>query len=254
MGVILSLIVPTLLGGITSYVAQAAYEKRQLRVKSVAEREIFSFGNRELLFVVPHRGREADSIMPRVAVEDVLAMKNILAIAARLGRDLNTQVRDASHLTDDDRKKNIISFGGSKVNRFTAEILDDWKRASFRFEGDSNTGHWSLRRDLDTVYSSPSHKFADQAAPELARDDVGLVLKLRNPNNTESLVLVIAGIRGIGTWGATDCLRKHIQDVHAKKRGDSDFKKTGEFSMVIAAKYAKFDIKETHIRNFEDYN
>jgi len=241
------------LGGISSYLAASVYEHRKERTKSIAERSIFNFGGRDLIIVVPHRGRESDSIMPRVAVEDVLAMKNVIAIASRIYPEMRIQVRDASHLTNEDRKANIVTLGGSKVNSFTAEVMEGFKAACFRFEEDTGTGRWQLRRDSNTLFMSQSHKISDQASPELPREDKGLVMKLRNAVNLDCCIFVIAGIRGIGTWGATDCLRKHMKDVYAKKRADAGYAKSVEFCMVVAVKYESFDIRSTQITDFEDF-
>ena len=106
---ILSLIVAIVIGAIGSYIATVLYERRKRLAKSVAEREVFDLGSRNLVVVVPHRGREADSIIPRVAVEDVLAMKNIQEIVARIHPDMRIHIRDASRLTENDRKGNIIT-------------------------------------------------------------------------------------------------------------------------------------------------
>lgn len=241
------------LGGLSSYLATSVYEKCKLRARSVAELSIFDFSGRDLIIVVPHRGRESDSIMPRVAVEDVLSMKNILSITARLYPDMCIKVRDASHLTPEDRKANIVTLGGSKVNSFTAEVLQGYEQVCFRFEEDTTPGNWLLHRNNDTIFKSQSHEVSDESSPELPREDRGLVMKLRNPTNADRRIFVIAGIRGIGTWGATDCLRKQMRDVFAKKRADSGYQKTGEFCMVVSVKYEEFDIKKTQIADFEDF-
>lgn len=247
-------IIAIVIGVIGSYIATVLYERRKRLAKSVAEREVFDLGSRDLVVVVPHRGREADSIIPRVAIEDVLAMKNIQEIVARIHPDMRIHIRDASRLTENDRKGNIITLGGTKANSFTAEVLNKFTPASFRFEAGSNEGRWVLRRDAETIYNSQSHRVSDEESPEVARQDKGLVIKLRNPLNKDCRIYVIAGIRGIGTWGAADCLRKHIRDVHVKKRSDSGFLKTGEFCMVVSVWYENFDITRTEITDYQDFN
>jgi len=198
---IFSLLVGLVIGATGSYFATVYHERRKRFVSSVAEREIFDLGSKDLVVVVPHRERETNSIMPRVAVEDVLAMKNIQNIVSRIHPDKRIHIRDASHLTPNDRKGNILTLGGTKANSFTEEVLNQFTAACFRFEVGSEKGRWLLRRDVETVYNSQSHRVSDGESPELPRQDKGLIIKIKNPINPDCRIFVIAGIRGIGTWG-----------------------------------------------------
>src|SRR2546430_2425426 len=128
LGQILSFFEPSLsnifsfiVGFVTSLLASYMYAYLQRRTGSRYLRALFSFGKGEVLLVVPHRARESSSIMPRVAIEDVFAMRNVIEILGHLG--ISNKIRDPERLSDKDKQRNIVTFGGEKVNEFTAEIL-----------------------------------------------------------------------------------------------------------------------------------
>ncbi len=62
-------------------------------------------------------------------------------------------------------------------------------------------------------------------------------------------MVVFAGIRGIGTWGASDHLRKYAKKLSARVAKDQgDAIKQG-FLAVIAADYENFDIVQTKVKD-----
>jgi hypothetical protein len=213
-------------------------------------RLLFNLGPGELIFVVPHRSRNANSIMPRVAVENVLAINNILSILRKLGWKNPVRIKDAAHLERDNQKSNIITLGGSIVNPFTAQVFAQLPaKERLQFEPDPvNHSRRILRRGLDTIYVSGSYDVADDAGPEIERTDVAVFVKLRNPSNPDTIIIAIAGIRGIGTWGATDCIRKYAKEIFKRKQK----KKTGDFLMAVAINYKNYDIVSSEVKDFID--
>jgi hypothetical protein len=248
----LSIIFSFILGVVTSLVATYIYAGQQRRTSSRSLRALFSFGKGEVLLVFPHRAREPSSIMPRMAIEDVFAMKNIIEILGHLR--ISNKIRDPGRLSDRDKQRNIITFGGEKVNEFTAEILKRLPPGkSFSFKPDpTNANRYFIQRGATTTYTSLSFDVSDDAGPHEERKDTGFVLKHVNPNNRDSIVVVIAGIRGIGTWGASDCLRKKAEEIYGKKRAGHGYKKTGGYVMMIEVTYKNFDILETAVIDFQD--
>jgi len=224
------------------------------RLKNRYLTTLLNFTQGELLFVLPHREHEPTAIMPRVALEDVLAMRNIMHILSKTTWKGSVGFRDVSHLSDSDKKKNIFTIGGPEANIFTREILNclpESERLIFEHDPSCLT-QWIIRRGEITTYRSSSYAVPDGAAVEIERSDVGLLVKTKNPYKDGAIVLVVAGIRGIGTWGAADCLRKSAKEIYRRKRKNEVLRKDGDFSMVIAAKYKNFDIQATEVRDFVD--
>src|SRR5918996_1118186 len=193
MGQILSFVEPRdiftfILGVVSSLLASYIYALQQRHADSQYLRALFNFGKGEVLLVVPHRAREPSSIMPRVAIEDVLAMRNIIEILGHLS--ISSKIRDPGHLSDKDKQRNIVTFGGEKVNELTAEILKKLPPGeSFSFKSDpTNADRHFIQRGATTTYISPSFDVSDDAGPHEERKDIALVLKHKNPNNPDSIV------------------------------------------------------------------
>jgi len=231
--------------------AVVGYYKQRWRWRWVLD--IANFGKGEVIFVLPHREQTPDSIVPRVAGEDVLAMMNIIYLATSSGLHLKFKLKDTKNLTDDDKKRNIVTIGGGESNDYTNWILGK-AGIPVRFELEESGRNFVLKRGASTTYMSPSHLVPPNAAIETAREDVALLCKFRNPLNPggDTIVIVIAGLRGIGTWAAADFLRKRHREIHARKRKDGQFRKNGDFMMFLCAAYEKFDIVDTRIIDFED--
>jgi hypothetical protein len=237
-------------------------------------REILNFNfsdeDNELLFVFPHRPRrEEHEILPPIAVEDALAINNILTLLRKTGWTGPSRIRNAADLPDRDKKRNIVTLGGPKANTFSEAILEQTKREHythydpvFEFVPDKqNPDHWQIVRGSDIPYPSDSYKVH---GPDEEIQDYALVIKLSNPEDDRddpkeprNKVLVLAGVRGIGTWAASDHLRKHIQKIHELKRGrhgfrKGRFRKDGDFVAVIRGKHKKLDITHTQCFDFFD--
>ncbi len=247
---VLSAILSALIGVVIS--ALVTRYKDRVRWRHV--RDLLNFGDADVLFVIPHRELEADSIMPRVAAEDVLAMMNVMSLITRAGLHVHFKVKDTKNLSDDDRKKNIITIGGAKVNEYTDWILNKVTATSVHFERDSSDNKFILKRRHDTTYVSPSHRVPDGTPVEAPREDVAFLFKFRNPKNDagRTIVVGLAGLRGIGTWAASDCLRKKYRELHRRKSNEGHFVKDGDFIAFISAEYERFDITGTRIIDFED--
>jgi len=234
-------------------------------------REILNFNfseeDNDLLFVFPHRARrEEHEILPPIAVEDALAINNILTLLRKTGWKGRSRIRNAAALEDRDKKRNIVTLGGPKANDFTAEILEQTKKKQehykrykrvFEFVQDKqNPDHWQIWRG-DSPY--PSADAYNVLGPDEEILDYGLVIKLSNPRDERddpkeprNKVLVLAGVRGIGTWAASDHLRKRIREIHERKAGRHGFRKDGDLATAIEGRYKKLDIIDTHCDVFFD--
>lgn len=97
-------------------------------------------------------------------------------------------------------------------------------------------------------HESSSYAVSDDQPPTVPRGDNAVVLKAPNLHNPQATVFVMAGVRGIGTWGAGDCVRKRLDTLYQMKRGE----KRGDFFFFVDVQYSDFDITKTEISGFED--
>ncbi|OYT42668.1 MAG: hypothetical protein B6U78_00625 [Candidatus Aenigmarchaeota archaeon ex4484_224] len=98
-----------------------------------------------------------------------------------------------TQITKDDLKKNLILVGGPKVNIWIDKINE---KLPIKFVKEKE---WA-------VYSSLSKKYYFE-------DDIGIVVKMKNPFNKKSWILVLAGKRFKGTRAATLAVMKHYDEV-----------------------------------------
>ena len=109
---------------------------------------------------------------------------------------VDTDVR-AERLLD----KNLILLGGPAANTATWELLDQRK---IFFDVDNP---WMIKGKKD-IYGD---------------DNYGLVAKFRNPYNEENWVILLAGVRAIGTKAAVIALSNHWEQLLANYRADKEF-------------------------------
>lgn len=97
-----------------------------------------------------------------------------------------------TELTEREAKENLILIGGPKTNTITAELND---KLPIRFE----LGGWDIYSTLSGKrYSERGH---------------GLVVKMDNPFNQNSKVLVLAGRRFPGTRASVLALVNHLDEI-----------------------------------------
>jgi hypothetical protein len=116
--------------------------------------DIANFGDGDVVFVIPHREQTTDSICPRVAAEDVLAMMNVIYFVTRAGLPVRFRIKDTTNLSDDDKKRNIVTVGGAEANEYTAWVLEK-AGTHVRFEPDDTGKTFVLKRGASTTYASP---------------------------------------------------------------------------------------------------
>ncbi len=100
---------------------------------------------------------------------------------------LDTEVRDS------DLKKNLILIGGPVVNKITAMVNS---KMPVRFDKES---HWNIKSTIsNNIYPS---------------DETGLIVKFRNPFDSEKSVLLVAGKRHSGTRAAILAFLKNFKEI-----------------------------------------
>ncbi len=200
--------------------------------------------------------------MPRIATEDFIAMNNVIGALVQTGWDGQIRVRDTTHLTEADRQKNLVTLGGEKVNDFTKSLLKILAKREidgFQFrENPEFPGRWQLIHGDFGRYVSRSYESKDlveeinRGTTEVELKDVAIVAKVTNPWHSANKIIIIAGIRGIGTWGAAEFLRKKANEIYQKKRSTHGYKKTGDFAAIFTIRYKNFDIVGMEQHEFID--
>jgi len=207
-------------------------------------------------FVFPHREDTEMSILPRISTEDFMAINNIISTFINAKKNPPSKMVDCENITKEDkRNNNLILICSSKTNDVTAEALnllrDNYPRFSEfipEFRLDEETGqtviHWNYGKFV-------SNSFDQEDGP---MDDMAIILKANNPWAAQFKILIVAGIRGIGTWGAAECLKKWWQPIYDekgnnKKEGSS---KLGSFVALVNIKYDEYDIKKGKLIDLKD--
>lgn len=116
-----------------------------------------------------------------------------------LGTFLNyvpqSNVRLDTEATEADTKNNLILIGGPIVNRVTGLVNS---KLPVKFDKDN---HWAIKSAI-SGNSYPS-------------DEVGIVVKAKNPLNPDKSILVIAGKRHSGTRAAIIAFLKNFKEITA---------------------------------------
>ncbi len=142
----------------------------------------------------PHGKYGARASDGYAAIDLCFFLGKICLDAPILNYKLDTQV------TRDDLKKNLIILGGPKVNILIEKLN---KKMPIKFVKEKE---WA-------VYSSFSKKYYYE-------DDVGIVVKIDNPFNKKSKVLIIAGKKFKGTRAATIAVMKYYDKLSKGNKHD----------------------------------
>ena len=79
------------------------------------------------------------------------------------------------------------------------------------------------------------------------------ITKIKNPWQPEKQILLIAGVRGIGSWGAAETFKKWYDDIYKRKKGWLDkSRKHGSFSALLEVHYRNSDIIKTELLGIID--
>ncbi len=199
------------------------------------------------LFVFPPRPGTG-KLLPQTAIEDFLAVNNIISAYLRIGKHPPDKLRDHDHLEPFERRNNnLILICSNKSNSVTREALDLLRARNRRladlvpyFEDVPGRPGESQIRWNRGVFPSESYK---QTGPQL--DDMAVIVKARNPWAQQHKILIVAGIRGIGTWGAAEMLKKGWKELYDSKDSSRSrrTKKQGDFAAIVSIHYEDHDIK-----------
>lgn len=191
-------------------------------------------GDGPLLVVLPGQERVGGGGLA-VPLEDVRATEEI----SQLVRASAPHVEPEIHVvpegaeTRDPREENLILIGSPFVNRLTARLLQDEglsSKLSFRFvyaQGEYGRPAKRLVSEEEVIASPYGEQIArhqrDPGNYSGGFDDYGVVCRVRSPWNPDKRILVVAGIRALGTWGAAWFLNREAAEL-LRRAGDADFK------------------------------
>ena len=182
-----------------------------------------------------------------MAIEDFLAINNIISAHLLTERQPPGKVRDHDRLSDSERKSNnLILICSSQSNSVTKEAIKLLRERYSRladlipyFEEVPHRPSEVQMRWNKGVFPSKTYC---QAGPRF--DDMAVIVKARNPWAEQHKILIVAGIRGIGTWGAGEKLKKWWKDIYDSKDSSRSRRteKQGDFAAIIGVHYEDHDI------------
>jgi len=240
----------SLIALILGYLARYFWSFYHNKRRSAGQAAIFSGLVGPTKFVFPPREEVASAFLPRISIEDFMAINNIISAYIFAGLNPPSKVVDSRNLSETDkRQNNLILICSSKTNTATAEALRRLKDENSAkaqlipdFEKEQKTGRIHIKWKSGIF---PSETF-DQKGP--VYNDIAIIVKTRSPWAGQYKILVIAGIRGIGTWGAAEFLKKWWKPLYQKKVG----KKTGDFAALVKVQYEDYDIKSVELLDLVD--
>lgn len=211
-------------------------------------RSLLRLGHDEVIIVISHQSPSGTRRLPQMAVEDVLALRNVFDVLSQLGIK-HPKIRHPENLSEPDLKRNIISIGGSNRNVFTKKVLELTVNGDLlEFASPTTPEQVELRRGSSMTYTSPSY-LATKEDPRAPSRDIAFILRRPNPKNENCSVIILAGIRGIGTWGAADHLRKQAKRLNARIARNPGNAVEDGFLAVLDVDYDNFDVVQTKIKD-----
>ena len=255
LGFVLSII-----GALIGATIQRRWDRRRTRRPL---NQLLNFGSDDLLFVFPHRTDESNQnpaasyLLPRTSTEDFIAINNFMTVLANSGWERGAHVRDTTRFRADDHKRNLVIVCSPKSNDKAAEFQDALiKKKIVAYYFEKRGDRWCILHPTDSdrpPYESPSWSQEQEYLasgvdrrdlPGKAFTDYAIITKATNPWNPHNKVIWIAGIRGIGTWGAAECVKKRWLDIYnALPKGAKD----ADFSAIIKVFYDNSDIANTEV-------
>ncbi|MEL6673913.1 MAG: hypothetical protein AAFR61_17045 [Bacteroidota bacterium] len=283
-------IITLILGILSGIIATIIYKRYSEKLNNLPLGKILNFGNDDLLFVFPHRNEvvinepaskeegkpiKPPKIIPRTATEDFIAINNIISAILKLNWRKNVKAYDVDRFFGDFhnvRGKNLVTVCSRKINKLTnilAQGLEEKGVNFFRTElvdpktnPDQKYEEW---RVVDNHGRYPSRTYTEMMAylkngkkpedfAELKLTDKAVITKMMNPWNAQNKIIMIAGARGIGTWGAAECIKKEWKQIQKKLRyasREKGLKSNCDFSALIEITYEKYDIKKIEVQKIE---
>ncbi len=221
--------------------------------------QLLNFGPDELVVVFPHRRtNEEILLLPRTSTEDFLAVNNFISALLKIGWNRKIVVRDVSHVSAADKQCNLAIICSTKSNALASELqaeLERNKSAAFRFKDAG--GKFFVEDKEGAPYHSSSYSQIDKYLTEGVKkedlpgrhfEDFAIITKVRSPWRPDRKVLWLAGIRGFGTWGAAECIKKAWSKIYDQLPHEQ---KDCDFSALLKVSYDNCDITSVIVSRVE---
>lgn len=249
----------TLLGALLWELGERAWKARWKR----GLKKLVPFSRDSTLYLIypPRHGGE-EGLLPKTSSEDFMAINNMISAFLSLGWNSNRfVVRDTDRVTGEHEKQNMVIFCSPKSNelaeRLQQKLLQDGVNFyHFREVSVHGFKQWVLNGG-GALYVSPAvtaehrHRQAGDEKPLHSEtlEDVAVVTSIRNPWNPDTRILWIAGVRGVGTWGAAETVKKWHKQLYTVLRR-TKARKTGSFSALLRITYSNSDIVKSKVSGF----
>jgi len=238
----------------STFFAFVLYSYRQI-TNSKPFSKIHGFSKDERVVIVfPGRsGRYGSGLLKDrlVTFEDMLAGNYIERILTLSGwKDDLIEFRESNSfekLDVHELAKNVVLICSPRSNNVTKRYLEHIRQnTSFDWTFDEDTdGHMTIctggGRWISASYSQEEIMRKDGLSiEENTIDDIAVVIRTDNPFNPGTKVLIVAGIRGVGTWGAAKYLRQHAKELARKTKGK-------DFACLLKVRYTNWRIEKTEM-------
>lgn len=266
---IVSHLIATVIAFISGWIFTKTHDRVRRQREHKGQRALLSGLQNPTIFVYPPRPRndnEPNVILPNViSTEDFLAINNVISAFLRVGWEPPKKIKDTDpeHLTDDDKRhNNLILICSSKTNYVTRDALCKLRETyphlkdvlpAFELVNDSIAKTCRvLLHCKGATYYPPSYGQPIKEGSLIK--DYAIIAKTINPWSPAHRLLIVAGLRGIGTWGAAEALKKSWQEMYEKKGDDRNkgTSKGGNFVAVLRVHYQDEDIKSPDLLNMID--
>jgi len=213
----------------------------------------------DVLILYPPRDTNVpEPILPTISIEDFMAIYNIQRLLASAGWDPNRiRMKDMTHWCDDprDQQQNLVLLCAPWRNTVTQQAMQGLAHVRERYDISLDKGPDGLKhmRFRCGQFFDTTHEQIDALGKEGIPastgplDDYALVLTAaRGEWAQHGPVLVLSGLRGIGTWGAANHLRRHARGLE-KRAGSRGF------AIALSVRYGRWDIADTDELNFVSF-
>lgn len=254
-----------LAASISSVVLTVLFQFAYKKYKQRGLRAILNFRNSEITFIYPPRTDcDADLsqvLLPRTATEDFLAMNNFQSALLSINWNGNTYFKSSCDFQTIEKDKDLIFICSSNSNVGTGEVLGKLPQnyncgiPKFRLDTEKDRMYLRIggaRYDSTTYDVVEECSISGKLPAEEEMIDYGIILKATNPWDKNRKIMVLAGIRGIGTWGAAECLKKDWEELYQRKSAKGTSKKTGDFIAVVKVVCNQSDLTDFEVEHFID--
>jgi hypothetical protein len=212
-----------------------------------------------VIFVLPKRTQSSEASSSHrdpVAYEDMLACNLIERALIIAGwREEQLEIFSHARFAADRALKceNLVLICSPKSNDFTAEaleLLNKENRLDCTFDNTARPGEWKMTFAGEPI-ESPSYREAKNIetsggiSDEGPLTDYAILGKFTSPWRADRKVVVVAGIRALGTWAASRLLRHMSVQILEKSHGK-------DFALVLRSTYEHWKVESYEIYRFRE--